>query len=169
MTRSMTKIRVLLPAAIAAMVFFSLALVGSRHAFASGGDSAAIKHVIEGFTADFNRHDSHAVSVWFTEDADFINVQQADSQGRKNIEDHFVPLFSGRLKNAHRTISVKSIRFVTPDVAVADVDYELTGAINVNGTADPLRKGLYDWVLVKQNGKWLISAFHESEVAAPAK
>ncbi len=170
MTQSMKKMRVVLVTAIVTVVFSSLALVGSRNALASGDDSAAIKHVIEGFTADFNRHDSHAVSAWFTEDADFINVQQADSQGRKNIEDHFVPLFSGRLKNARRSVSVKSIRFITPDVAVADVDYELTGAINVNGTADPKRKGLYDWVLVKQNGKWLISAFHESELAAaPAK
>ena len=171
MRHSMTKTRALLATAIPMLILFSFAFVGSRHALASGDDSAAIKHVIDGFTADFNRHDSHAVSTWFTEDADFINVQQAVSQGRRNIEDHFVPLFSGRLKNARRTISVKSVRFITPDVATADVDYELTGAINVNGTADPLRKGLYDWVLVKQNGKWLISAFHESEVApaAPAR
>jgi len=167
----MTKMRLQLATAIATMLFVSLALLGSRHALASGDDSAAIKHVVDGFTADFNRHDSHALSVWFTDDADFINVQQAVSQGRKNIEEHFVPLFSGRLKNAHRTVSVKSIRFITPDVASANVDYELTGAINVNGTADPMRKGLYDWVLVKQNGKWLISVLHESELgtAAPAK
>src|SRR6202050_2231921 len=131
----MTKMRVQLAAVIATVILLSFGLLGSRHALASGDDSAEIKHVIDGFTADFNRHDSHAVSMWFTEDADFINVQQAVSQGRKNIDEHFVPLFSGRLKNAHRTISVKSIRFVTPDVAVADVDYELTGGINVNRTA----------------------------------
>ena len=167
----MTKMRVQLAAVIATTIVLSAGLLGSRCALAAGGDSAAIEHVIDGFTADFNRHDAHGVSTWFTEDADFINVQQAVSQGRKNIEEHFVPLFSGRLKNARRTISVKSIRFITPNVAAADIDYELTGAINVNGTADPARKGLYDWVLVKQNGKWLISAFHESEVgaAAPAK
>jgi len=167
----MTKTRAQLAVAIVTMILLSVGLLGSRHALASGDDSAAIRHVVNGFTADFNRHDSHAVSTWFTEDADFINVQQAITQGRKKIEDHFVPLFSGRLKDAHRTVSVKSIRFITPDVAVADIDYELAGAINVNGTADPMRKGLYDWVLVKQNGKWLVSAFHESELgtAAPAK
>lgn len=167
----MTKMPVVLATAIATTILLSVGLLGSRHALAAGDDSAAIKHVIDGFTADFNLHDSHAVSMWFTEDADFINVQQAITQGRKNIDEHFVPLFSGRLKNARRTISVKSIRFITPDVAAADVDYELTGAMNANGTADPMRKGLYDWVLVKQNGKWLISAFHESELgtAAPAK
>ena len=59
----------------------------------------------------------------FTDDADFINVQQANSHGRKAIEEHFVPLFSGRLKNAHRTYTVKSVRFITPDVAAVTMDY----------------------------------------------
>lgn len=164
----MTKMRIVLAMIVAAMTFFGVFLLGPNHALASGDDSAAIKHVIDGFTADFNHHDSHALSMWFTEDADFINVQQANSQGRKNIEEHFVPLFSGRLKNAHRTVSVKNIRFITPDVAAADIDYDLSGAINVSGAADPMRKGLYDWVLVKQNGKWLISVLHESELGTPA-
>ena len=108
-------------------------------------------------------------NVWFTEDADFITVQQAVSHGRKGIEDHFVPLFSGRLANAHRTCTVKSVRFITPDVATVRMDYVLTGTKGANGEDVPARKGLYDWIATRQNGQWLINVLHESEVApAPA-
>ena len=30
------------------------------------------------------------------------------------------------------------------------------------GEAMPARKAYYDWVVAKQNGKWLIASFHES-------
>lgn len=101
----------------------------------------------------------------FTDDADFINVQQANSHGRKAIEEHFVPLFSGRLKNSHRTYTVKSIRSITPGVATVTMDYILAGTIGTNGEAVAPRKGLYDWIVARQNGKWLISVLHESELA----
>ena len=104
----------------------------------------------------------------FTDDADFINVQQADSRGRKAIEEHFVPLFSGRLKNAHRTYTLKNIRFITPDVAAVTMDYVLNDTTGANGETVPPRKGLYDWTVVRQNGKWLISVAHESELAPAA-
>jgi uncharacterized protein (TIGR02246 family) len=141
----------------------------ARSARAADADTAGIKALIDEFTAAFNNHDSHAVAMCFTDDADFINVQQANSHGRKAIEEHFVPLFSGRLKNAHRTYTVKSVRFITPDVAAVTMDYVLAGTTGANGGEAPPRKGLYDWIVARQNGKWLISVLHESELApAPA-
>jgi uncharacterized protein (TIGR02246 family) len=131
--------------------------------------SAAIKNTIDGFNDSFNRHDAHAVAMWFAEDADFINTQQALSHGRIGIEEHFVPLFAGRLKNAHRTCTVKSVRLLTPDVAAVTMDYVLTDTTGTNGEDVPVRKGLYDWIVTKENGKWLINVLHESELAqAPA-
>lgn len=137
---------------------------------ASGDDSAAVKHVIQGFTDAFNQHDSHAVGMWFTDDADFTNVTQDKTHGRTDIEQHFVPLFAGRLKDAHRTYTIKNIRFIRPDVATVQMDYVLTGALDRGGAPTPARKGIYDWIVSKQDGKWLINVFHESELgtAAPA-
>lgn len=136
---------------------------------AAEDDSAAVKSVISGFTESFNRHDAHAVAMWFTDEADFTNVGQVTSHGRKSIEEHFVPLFAGRLKNAHRTCTVRAIRFLNPTVASVAMDYELARTIDANGSEVPLRKGFYDWIVTKQNGKWLIDVLHESELAqAPA-
>jgi uncharacterized protein (TIGR02246 family) len=136
---------------------------------AADDESAAIKNVISGFTDSFNRHDAHAVAMWFTEDADFTNVGQLTSHGRKDIEAHFVPLFTGRLKNSHRTYTLRTIRFLTPTVASVAIDYKLADTIDPNGKVVPLRNGFYDWIVTKQNGKWLINVLHESEPApAPA-
>ncbi|HWF37530.1 MAG TPA: SgcJ/EcaC family oxidoreductase [Candidatus Acidoferrales bacterium] len=150
--------------ALLAATFLAVGLSTPRHA--SAADDAGIKTLIDQFTSAFNGHDSHAVAMCFTDDADFINVQQADSRGRKGIEEHFVPLFSGRLKNAHRTYTLKNIRSITPDVATVTMDYVLDDTTGANGETVPPRKGLYDWTVVRQNGKWLISVAHESELAA---
>jgi hypothetical protein len=49
------------------------------------------------------------------------------------------------------------------------MDYVLSGTTGTNGEAVPVRKGLYDWIVTKQNGKWSINILHESELApAPA-
>jgi uncharacterized protein (TIGR02246 family) len=149
-------------------------LLGPDRVKAAGDESPAIKKVIDGFTASFNQHDAHAVAMWFTEDADFINVGEMTSHGRKDIEAHFVPLFTGRLKNAHRTYTLRTIRFLTPAVASVTMNYELADTIDTSGKEVPLRKGLYDWIVTKQNGTWLINILHESEqgptpAAAPGR
>ena len=147
-------------------IFLGIASLSPKETRAAEDAAAAIKTLIDGFTAAFNNHDARALSMWFTEDADFINVQQAVSHSRKGIEDHFVPLFSGRLKSAHRTYMLKNIRSVALDVASVTMDYTITDTMGANGEALPPRKGLYDWIVVKQNGKWLISILHESELAS---
>ena len=158
------------------LIFVALVVIGTgflalpARALAADDDaSAAIKSMVDGFNDSFNRHDPHAVAMWFADDADFINTQQAVSHGRQGIEEHFVPLFAGRLKNARRTSTIKSIRFITPEVASVTMDYVLSGTTGTNGEAVPVRKGLYDWIVTKQNGKWSINILHESELApAPA-
>jgi uncharacterized protein (TIGR02246 family) len=135
---------------------------------AAEDESPAIMKLIDGFTDSFNQHDAHAVAMWFTEDADFINIAEMTSHGRKDIEAHFVPLFTGRLKNSHRTYTLKTIRFLAPAVASVTMNYELA-TIDASGNVAPPRKGLYDWVVTKQNGRWLINILHESEQGpAPA-
>jgi uncharacterized protein (TIGR02246 family) len=59
--------------------------------------------------------------------------------------------------------TVKNVRFLSPDLAEIDATWEMTGTKAVDGSSNPTRKGLLDWVLKKENGQWLIVVFHESE------
>ena len=45
------------------------------------------------------------------------------------------------------------------------MDDEFSDTTGANGETVPPRKGLYDWTVVRQNGKWQISVAHESELA----
>lgn len=130
-------------------------------------DSAAIKQVIAGFTDGYNRHNSQDVARWFTADGDFTTVQGATISGRPQIEQHFVPLFAGRLKDVHREVTVRSLKLLTPDVVSAYITCEITGSRGADGSALPARRGLYDWILTKQGGRWLINVFHESDLPSP--
>jgi uncharacterized protein (TIGR02246 family) len=147
--------------------FGALISLAPHRVKADDDESPAIMKVIDGFTDSFNHHDAHAVAMWFTQDADFINVGQMTSHGPKDIEAHFVPLFTGRLKNSHRTYTLRTIRFLSPTVASVTMNYELTNTLDASGNAVPPRKGLYDWIVTKQNGTWLINILHESEGEPP--
>jgi uncharacterized protein (TIGR02246 family) len=130
-------------------------------------DSAAIKKLFTDFNDAFNKHDAHAAAMLFTADADFINVQAATTHGRAEIEQHLAPLFAARLKTAHRDVSLRDIRFLRPDTATVDSDFRMSGLMDPNGGPVLPANGLYDWIVMKQNGRWLIAVWHESNLPAP--
>ena len=129
----------------------------------SEADIAAIKQVVADYADAFNHHDAHATAMLFAEGADFTNLRGATRHGWNDIEQIFVTLYSGILKNAHRTDTVKNVRFLTPDIAVVDDLWEISGSKTPDGADNPDRKGLFDWVVTKVKGRWEITVFHEVE------
>ena len=143
-------------------------VLGQTQAQGSEADAKAIKEVVAEFYGAFSRHDAHAVAMTFAEDADFTNMAGAHNRGRKEIEDHFARVFAGNLKDARRTDTVRSIRFVSPQVAEVDADTVITGTKAADGSEVPPRKGLMVTTMSRQNGRWYISVFHEVEFPAVA-
>jgi uncharacterized protein (TIGR02246 family) len=134
----------------------------------SDADSAAIKQTFTDFYESFSHHDAHATAMTFAEDADFTNMRGIHRHGREEIETWFANLFKGNLKSSNRTDIVRSIRFFTPQTATVDADTVITGTKTADGSEGPPRKGLMIATLTKQNGRWLISVFHEAEFPTPA-
>jgi uncharacterized protein (TIGR02246 family) len=130
-------------------------------------DSAAIKQTFTDFYESFSHHDAHATAMIFAEDADFTNMRGIRRHGRNDIEQWFASLFKGNLKASNRTDIVRSIRFFTPQTATVDADTVITGTKAADGSDVPPRKGLMIVTMTKQNGRWLISVFHEAEFPAP--
>ena len=68
-------------------------------------------------------------------------------------------------KNAtQRTMDV-TVRFIRPDVALANVSNELSGLVAPDGHALPSQQELSLRVFVKDAGVWQIAAFHNTLVA----
>jgi len=156
-------VRVTLPALLLALC----AVPARSQSNGSEADSVAIKQACGDFSESFSRHDAHGVAMTFAEDADFTNMRGIHSHGRADIEKWFASLFRGNLKDSQRTDTVRSIRYFSPDLAAVDADTVITGTKAADGSEIPARKGLMVVLMVKQNGRWLIGTFHESEYPAP--
>jgi uncharacterized protein (TIGR02246 family) len=136
-------------------------------------DRAAIAQTVDRFRDAWNTHDGHAFALTFAEDADFTNVAGVHAGGRANVEAFHAPVFAGIFKESHQTDKVRSVRFLKPDLAAVDIDWEMTGAKFPDGRPRPYRKGLLNWVMAKQtDGSWLILVMHNTDLTdypAPAK
>jgi uncharacterized protein (TIGR02246 family) len=126
-------------------------------------DAKAIQQVFAEWYEAFSRHNARAASMAFVEDADFTNMGGAHDHGRKEIDAHLARVFAGNLKDARRTDLVKSIRFLTPELASVDADTVITGTKAADGSEMPPRKGLMTTTMMKKNGRWYIAVFHEIE------
>jgi uncharacterized protein (TIGR02246 family) len=132
-------------------------------------DEAAIKAVLtERFLAGWNTHDAHLFASAFAPDADFTNVRGMSVSGRENIERFHAQAFQNMFMQSHQTSEVKQIRFLKPDVAVADVRWEMTGSLTPGGVAIPLRSGLLDLVFTSTGGSSLITVMHNTELTPAA-
>ena len=146
--------------ALAVLLFFTLFAASSRAQMAShhDADTAAIKQFVANFADTWNSHDAHGVAMHYVEDGDFSSIKGEASHGRKELEDHYTMIFSTFLKNAHTTDTVRSVRFLAPDLASVDIDWLVNEPSAPGGV---LRKGLLTWMLSKRNGQWMIVIYHE--------
>jgi uncharacterized protein (TIGR02246 family) len=127
-------------------------------------DRAAIEKTVENYMDQWNKHDVHAVAMTYTEDCDFVNNFGTLTHGRAGMEAVFGPFMTGVYSETHQTGHVRTIRFLTPEVAAVDVDWEMTGAKNQDGSVRPPRKGIHSLIMMKQNdGSWLIAVMHVHE------
>jgi len=61
------------------------------------------------------------------------------------------------------TIGRASVKFLKPDVAVAHVNWTMTGALSPTGAgADVPEQGIQTQILVRHCGHWLIAAFQNT-------
>jgi uncharacterized protein (TIGR02246 family) len=134
----------------AALIFLAFAQGSIAGDKADPGDEKALQEQNEAFVDAFNRGDIKAVAEAYAPDADFLSAQGQRIKGRDALEKYFTKGFaeSRGLKLQHTD---SSIRFLKPDVAIADGTWEITGRPEGN----PAR-GHYTAILMKRDGKWLI-------------
>lgn len=145
---------------MAAMFIFVFCAAGSRAQMGANrdADKAAITQAVGSFADTWNSHDARAVAMRYVQDGDFSSVKAEDSHGRKALEEHYNTIFTTFLKNATTTDTVRSIRFLAPDLASVDIDWLVKDPAAPGGV---LRKGLLTWIMSKRKGQWMIVVYHE--------
>lgn len=116
-------------------------------------DEAAVRAVVDRYVAARELRDPKAVEALFTSDADQYTTAGEWRRGRTAIREGTAR--SSAQNPGTRRIRVDSVRFVTPDVAIADGPYEIERA---GGGDTPPRRMWTSIVLVRQDNVWRITA-----------
>jgi uncharacterized protein (TIGR02246 family) len=126
-------------------------------------DEAAIRRFLLERVEAFNRHEGPQAAV-YTPDADFVNVYGMWRRGPAEIEGRQKERMGTVLRDAKITLIDLRIRFIRPDIAVVHQKHEMSGMLDSEGKTMPPHQELGIRVMVKERGKWLTTAFHNTIV-----
>ncbi len=104
---------------------------------------------------DFNSANAKALAARFTEDAEVIEADGLQYEGRTLIEERLVETFAAS-PGAKMAIEVESIRLLSPDVAKEEGHTIVTAS-----SGGPATHRRYTALLVKRDGNWLLSSVRE--------
>lgn len=153
-------------------ISLSMVWVLASGAFAASEDEAAIRKLIEKEVAAWNAGDAKAYASHFAEGGTFTNLYGMFFEGRQEFEARHAEIFSTFFKGSTRKVSIRKLRFVTPEVAIVDLEAEVRNVRNMPGVTLPedgvlrIRPLL---VFAKRNGAWWIETYHNVQVKAPGR
>lgn len=131
-------------------------------------DRAAIQAIVQNESDAWNRGDSKAFAAPFAEDGSFTNIVGMQTYGRAPFQAQHQYIFTTIYKGSHNELTIGRLKFVRPDIAIADVDGVLSNMISApRGTPlfpDGSMHVKLQLVLSKQNGAWQIDSFHNVTV-----
>jgi len=132
-------------------------------------EDAAIHKRYDEWVAAWNKHDPHLLAALFTENGDLINPFGKHAEGREAIEKFFEAEQTGTGPMVGTTYngSIASIRYISKNVAIVDVDGEVDGMKGPDGAAMPPFKHHVTWVAEKKDGKWMAQAARAFAPAPP--
>jgi ketosteroid isomerase-like protein len=159
-----------------------LSYLSANCVIAAANDLEDLRNVVTGFATTWNHHDLDAFGKLFAPDANFVNVAGLLWTGRESIQAHIAyshgaipadsPGFSsgdqryyGIFKNSTLKFDQIDIRLLRKDVAIAHVSWDLLGD---SRTQNP-RRGVFVFVLTRQNGVWLIATAQDTEINRTVK
>ncbi len=98
----------------------------------------------------------------------WVNWRGESLGTRQDVEEEHAKLFADLYKNSHRTDEVKSIQYISPELASVDDYWTMTGAKKRDGSDWPYRAGLYNFLMAKRNGRWIVIVSHAADFNAMA-
>ena len=123
-------------------------------------DDAAVRAVVDAYSAARDKADAVALTGLFTADADQLVSSGEWRRGREAVVKG--SLASSQQAQGKRTFTVDTVRMIAANVAVADSRYDIA---QTDGTT---RRMWASWLLVKDGGAWKIAAIRNMLPAAPA-
>jgi len=141
--------------------FISVGLCHAQDSASKNNNDAPIREIVSKYVDARERNDAKAVEALFTGDADQLVSSGEWRKGRDAVVQG--AMASSRSTGGKRTITLEQVRFLTPEVAIADGRYELSGL--AGGTNRSMWATL---IMKKPSNGWRIAAIRNMLPAAPA-
>jgi uncharacterized protein (TIGR02246 family) len=118
-------------------------------------DEAAIRKNADDYVAAYNKHDAGALASFWSPEAVYENPLTGEEVvGRKAIAEQFTTILRD-LGEAKLSVDVKSVRFLSPNIAVEE------GTARVVGPDADVDETDYTAFHVRRDGKWLLDRVSE--------
>ena len=124
------------------------------------GEEVAIREVVQKYVDARENKDPHAIEALFTSDADQLVSSGEWRKGRSEVVRG--TMASSQRSGGKRTITISSVRLVSPGVALADGRYEIAGLAGGES-----RRMWTTLVLTRGSDGWRIAAIRNMLPAAP--
>jgi len=126
--------------------------------------TAQLHQVFSNMIQAWNRHDVRAYVATFAEEIDFVNVIGRHLHSRAELEKELNWLHQGVFRNSELRIQETYVRFISPNVAVCPLHWEMRGHENLPGYAfAKTRTGVLTLVMHRDGERWLISAAQNTD------
>jgi uncharacterized protein (TIGR02246 family) len=129
---------------------------------------ASIRAIVAGQAKAWTAGDARAYASGMGQDVSFTNLFGMVMYGREAFEQRHTEILATFYKGTVKSHVVRRIRFVTPDVAIVDIDNEVRGVKALpGGLVVPkdgvLRTQLME-IFVRRDGRWWVEAYHNVDV-----
>jgi uncharacterized protein (TIGR02246 family) len=155
---------------ILAVAAIAVAIAGGAGAASDQADETAIRNLIDGLTAAWNRADAETYAARYRADGTFTNVNGTLHLGRDEFERRHADIFRGIFNGTTLTLTPRNVLFIRPDVAIVDLRVALLGLQQPLSGIERGPDGSFltslQLVLVKDNDGWWIASYHNVWVAA---
>jgi uncharacterized protein (TIGR02246 family) len=124
-------------------------------------DKATIRTLYQQLMDGWNRGSGEAFAAPFAEDGDLVGFDGTHLKGRREIVSFHQQLFDTYVKGSRLVGKVRSVRFLTTDVAIM---HAVGATIMADQTdIDPERNSIQTLVATKDNkGEWRLAAFQNT-------
>jgi uncharacterized protein (TIGR02246 family) len=128
----------------------------------SAKDEAAVRVLYQELMDGWNKGSGVSFAAPFAEDGDLIGFDGTHLKGQREIASFHQPLFDKWLKGTRLVGEVKSVRFLTPDVALMHA----IGGTVMRGKSEPSpeRDSIQTLVATKRGDEWSLAAFQNTRV-----
>jgi uncharacterized protein (TIGR02246 family) len=127
-------------------------------------DEDSIRQVLDHMVEAWNRGDATDYGTYYRRDGTFTNVNGMLHIGRDEFDRRHADVFRGVFKGTTLGMAIKVLRFITTNVALADIDVTVSACAarppGVEVTPDGALHTCLLLVLIKEAGEWSIAAYH---------